>query len=200
MNETRLPRWETVEAGEVVDYRVFGVQRLVRRSSRTGRTGEYLVLRIPPWANVIALTPDDEVVLVEQYRHGIDIVTLEIPGGIVDPGEDPARSAARELLEETGYRGDPPELLGTVHPNPAIQDNQCTTWLVTNARRTAEPTPDEGEHLEVITVPRVEIPNLLRQGRITHSLVVAGFHWLSLREAAHRSADKFGKGHGKEAG
>ncbi len=188
MNQrTPLPAWETIEAGDVVDYRVFGVQRLVRRSSRTGRPGEYLVLRIPPWANVIALTPDDEVVLVEQYRHGIDIVTLEIPGGIVDPGEEPADAAARELLEETGYRGDPPELLGRVHPNPAIQDNECSTWLIANARRTAEPKPDEGEHIEVITVPRIEIPSLLRQGRITHSLVVAGFHWLNLRYSAQRT-------------
>ncbi len=176
------PCWETLETGEILDRHVFGLQEVVRRSPRTGRTATYQVLRIGDWANVVALTPDDEVVLVAQYRHGLDAVTLEIPGGVLDPGEDGDVCAARELAEETGYTGDPPVLLGTVHPNPAIQDNACTTWLIRGARRTAEPTPDEGEDIEVVTVPRREIPALLRQGRITHSLVVAAFHWLDLHD------------------
>ena len=177
----RLPRWQTLEAGDVVDYKVFGVQQLVRRSTRTGRPGRYHVLRMPAWINVVALTGDDEVVLVAQYRHGLDTVTLEIPGGVVDAGEDPAQAAARELREETGYTGGEPQLIGTVHPNPAIQDNAATTWLIEGVRATAEPEPDEGEHIEVLTVPLAEIPALLRAGRITHSLVVAAFHWLHPR-------------------
>lgn len=180
------PCWETLETGEVLDRRVFGVQEVVRRSPRTGRAASYQVLRIGDWANVVALTPDDEVVLVAQYRHGLDDVTLEIPGGVLDPGEDGATCAARELAEETGYTGEAPVLLGTVHPNPAIQDNACTTWLITGARRTLEPTPDEGEDIEVLTLPRGDVGELLRDGRITHSLVVAAFHWLHLYEASPR--------------
>lgn len=179
-----LPRWETLETSEVREYGVFGVREVVRRSSRTGRPGRYQVLEVPAWTNVVALTPDDEVVLIEQYRHGLDRVTLEIPGGIVEEGEDPAVAAARELREETGYTGLEPILLGTVHPNPAIQGNACTTWLIREAVRTAEPEPDEGEHIEVGTVPRREVPALLRKGGITHSLVVAAFHWLELWESA----------------
>ncbi len=174
------PAWETLDTGDVLDRGVFRVQEIVRRSPRTGHAGTYQVLRIPDWANVVALTPTDDVVLVAQYRHGIDRVTLEIPGGVLEPGEEAAAGVARELAEETGYTGDPPVLLGSVHPNPAIQDNACTTWLITGAERTAEPQPDEGEDIEVVTVPRREIPALLRQGRITHSLVVAAFHWLEL--------------------
>ncbi|MCP3959580.1 MAG: NUDIX hydrolase [bacterium] len=182
---TARPRiWETLETGEVLERGVFGVQEIVRRSPRTGRAATYQVLRMPDWANVVALTPDDEVVLVVQYRHGIDRLTFEIPGGVLEPGEDAGVGAARELVEETGYTGEAPVKLGTVHPNPAIQDNVCTTWLIEGARRTVEPQPDEGEDLEVVLVPRSEIPALLREGRITHSLVVAAFHWLELCRAS----------------
>ena len=182
--ESGPPTWETLEVGEALDRGVFKVQQLVRRSPRTGHAGIYQVLRIADWANVIALTPEDEVVLVAQYRHGLDSVTLEIPGGVLEPDEAPADGVMRELKEETGFTGNPPVLLGTVHPNPAIQDNACTTWLVTDARKTAEPSPDEGEDIDVLTVPRIDIPVLLRDGRITHSLVVAAFHWLDLHAQA----------------
>ena len=179
--EARIRPWETLEVGEIEDHRVFGFQEVLRRSPRTGKTAIYKVLHAGPWTNVVALTPDDRVVLVEQYRHGVDALTLEVPGGVLEPGEEPAAAAARELVEETGYTGDPPELLGTIHPNPAIQNNVCTVWLIAGARRTAEPTPDEGEDIAVHTVPRREIPGLIRRGRLTHSLSVAAFHLLDLR-------------------
>ncbi len=178
----RPPRWETLETGEILDRGVFGLQQLVRRSPRTGHVGTYQVMRVADWANVIALTPDDEVVLVAQYRHGLDDVTLEIPGGVLEPGGESARGVARELQEETGFTGDEPVLLGSVHPNPAIQDNACATWLITGARRTCEPNPDDGEDIDVVLVPLSEIPALLREGRISHSLVVAAFHWLELHQ------------------
>lgn len=180
--EVTLPLWETVEEEESVDYNVFGVHYVHRRSSRTGLIGRYTVLDVPAWVNVVALTPDEELVLVEQYRQGLDAVTFEIPGGVAEPGEDPAVTAARELREETGYEGEEPILLGTVHPNPAIQGNACTTWLIRGARPTAEVEPDPGEHIAVHVVGRAEIPRLLAEGKISHSLVVAGLYWLELWE------------------
>ena len=183
MKKSEPPPWETLELGEIEGRGVFGLQQIARRSPRTGHTGTFQVLRVPDWTNVVALTPDDRIVLVAQYRHGLDRATLEIPGGAVDPGEAAADAAARELAEETGYSGETPVLIGTVHPNPAIQDNACTTWLITGARETQPPSPDEGEDIDVVTVPRRDLSSLLREGRITHSLVVAAFHWLELHDA-----------------
>lgn len=178
----RLPRWQTLSREPGEDYGLFRVERLARLSPRTGQVGQYKVLRIASWANVVALTPEREVVLIEQYRHGIDDLTLEIPGGVVEPDEDPLAGAARELREETGFAGDPPKLIGTVHPNPAIQDNVCYTYLIQNARLVGELQLDPGEHIAVRTVPIDAVPRLLREGLITHSLVVAAFHWLALHE------------------
>ncbi len=181
--QSSLPRWQTLKIEQAEDYGLYRVERIQRISPRTGRVGLYKVLRIASWANVVALTPEREVILIEQYRHGIDDLTLEIPGGVIEPGEDPLAGAARELREETGYAGDAPILIGRVHPNPAIQDNVCYTYLIDNARRVGELQLDPGEQIAVRAVPLDAIPGFLRDGLITHSLVVAAFHWLALHQA-----------------
>lgn len=175
-----LPDWPTLDVGEPQDFRVFSVRRVDRRSPRTGKVGSYQVIDAPDWVNVVALTPERNLVMVEQYRHGLDAVTLEIPGGMVDDGEDPGLAAARELAEETGYVGSEPKRLGLVHPNPAIQSNAHSTWLIENVTCQMEPDLDEGEHIHVVEVPLADIGEHVRRGTITHSLVICAFYWLHL--------------------
>ncbi len=180
---TSPPRWPTLEEGPLDDYRVFSLQQVRRRSPRTGTVGTFQVLHTPSWVNVVALTDDQDVVLIRQYRHGLDSVTLEIPGGLVDAGEEPASAAARELLEETGYAGRAPVWLGNVHPNPAIQTNVCSTWLIPGAHLVGPPRPDDEEHIVVELAPLATIEGLIRRGDISHALVVCAFHHLMLHQS-----------------
>ena len=121
------------------------------------------------------------MVLIHQYRHGVDEITLEIPGGMVDPHDpSPLHAARREMREETGYDSDDIVELGSIHPNPAIQNNRCHTFLARNVEKRFETQFDTTEETEVILVPSVELPSLVQQGKITHALVVTAFYWLNL--------------------
>ncbi|MBX6315066.1 MAG: NUDIX hydrolase [Isosphaeraceae bacterium] len=149
------------------------------RSRRSGLTHDFYVIHLADAVNVVALTPDRRVILVEQFRAGSGRDSLETPGGLLDPGEDPLEAAARELLEETGYAGDPPQLLGTVWSNPSIMTARLSTVLITGARRIAEPKLDRGEEVAVELVPARRIPALIASGRISHALAVQGLmHWM----------------------
>jgi 8-oxo-dGTP pyrophosphatase MutT (NUDIX family) len=115
--------------------------------------------------------------MIHQYRHGTAEVTLEIPGGMVDDHEvDPAAAVRRVLLEETGYAAEEIIHIGTVHPNPAFLDNQCHTYLARNVRWQQPLELDGSEDIAVELVPLVDVPELIRNGRITHALVVAAFY------------------------
>ncbi len=127
------------------------------------------------------MTDEGRVVLVRQFRFGVDDFTLEIPGGMCDPGESPAETAARELREETGYVAGRLEPLGWVHPNPAIQSNRCHTFLARPAARVGEPQPDPHEAFEIVEEPLDAIDRLILDGRITHALVVGAFQLLRAR-------------------
>jgi 8-oxo-dGTP pyrophosphatase MutT (NUDIX family) len=174
-------RWERTGPEELTDFGVFRIRRYHARSPRTGRDRPFSVVDTADWVNVVAVTQGDRVVLVRQFRHGTGKVTLEIPGGMIDRGEEPAAAAARELREETGYAGEAPVFLGTVEPNPAFLSNRCHTYLVTGARRVAEPQPDAGEDIAVTLLPRAELAAAVTDGRITHALVVCAFWWLDRR-------------------
>jgi len=149
------------------------------RSPESGSAHDFFVLDAPDWVNVIPLTPDEKVVCVRQYRAGTDTVTLEIPGGMIDPGDPtPTAAAAREMREETGYLASRYEDLGVVAPNPAIQSNRCHTICAVDAYRDGPQALDGSEVIDVELVDLADIPSLIMSGRITHSLVVAAFYLL----------------------
>jgi ADP-ribose pyrophosphatase len=142
---------------------------------------EFMALDCPDWVNVMALTPADDLVLVQQWRVGTERITLEIPGGVVDPGEPPLLAAQRELAEETGFGSDQWFELGVVEPNPALQNNRCTTFLALDVTKRTDPHPDEGEDLCVVTHPLARVTRLLDSGSITHALVLCALAHLHLR-------------------
>ncbi len=161
------------------DYRVFRTAFVDATHPRAGAK-RFSVIEAVDWVNVIALTPDDEVVLIRQYRVGIETVCLEIPGGMVDPGEDARTAAARELVEETGYTSETWQLLGTVSPNPAIQNNYLHSYLALDARKTHNQKLEGSEVVTVETVPLATVTKILRRGEIEHALVVSAFAHLAL--------------------
>jgi 8-oxo-dGTP pyrophosphatase MutT (NUDIX family) len=129
-----------------------------------------MVLEAPAWVTVVAVTSNDEIIMVEQYRFGVGELTLEPVAGTVDPGEETLVAAKRELLEETGYGGGEWRYLGSVQTNPAIFDNLCHHWLVEGVERVQEPTPDEGEALRVHLLSLAELRAAISDGRLRHSL------------------------------
>ena len=140
------------------------------RSRRTGHEHDFFVVHLADAVTTVATTPEDEVVLVRQFRAGSRRDHWETPGGLLLPGEDPLVAGPRELIEETGYAGDPPINLGLVYTNPALVTTRMTTLLIRNARLVAPPAPDVGEEVEVSVFSRALVVDWLATGRIDHAL------------------------------
>jgi 8-oxo-dGTP pyrophosphatase MutT (NUDIX family) len=173
--------WKKVRSTLIGDFRIFKLRSDVSISPRTGKEHDFYVLESVNWVNVIALTSDRHLVMIEQFRHGSNTVELEIPGGMMDAGEtDPVATAVRELREETGYEGENARLLGKIWSNPAILSNKTFTVLIENCRLKHGVDWDHGEDLVTRLVPVAEIPKLVADEKIGHSLVVVALYHFDL--------------------
>lgn len=181
--------WQKVGSKPLGDFRVFSLRTDQKISPRTKMPHDFYVLDSPSWVNVIATTSDNQLVMVEQFRHGTNTVELEIPGGIMDRTDaDPVATGARELREETGYEGRDARLLGEVFPNPAIMSNTCYTVLVRDCVLKHPTQFDSGEDIITQLVPVNEIPNLVANQKIRHSLVLCALYFFDLWQRGLKSA------------
>jgi 8-oxo-dGTP pyrophosphatase MutT (NUDIX family) len=138
-----------------------------------GVIDEYFVNEFSPWTNVVAVTDDHKIVLVRQYRYGLGAVHFELPGGVVDPGEEPAAAARRELLEETGFGGGHWELLMTLSANPALQTNLTHTFLATGVVLQQPPECHPTEELSIHLIPMGEVRRIVLEGEVVQALHAA---------------------------
>lgn len=180
--------WPTNRTKQLADYRIFTVRSDRKVSPRTQAEHDFFIIDCANWVNVIAATPDQQLVMVEQYRHGSNTVELEIPGGMIDRIDgSPVVAGVRELREETGYEGERARLIGEIFPNPAIMSNVCYTVLVENCRRLHPVQFDHGEDISTRLVPVADIPKLVANGKIGHSLVVVALYHFELWQRGLKS-------------
>ena len=172
MSDARPLPWTVHSSEQGPDLLVARARFDVVENPRTGKRLRRLVLETPSWCNVVALTPERRLVVVRQFRFGSGTVTTEIPGGVVDEGEEPEETARRELREETGYTAERWSYLGAVEPNPAFQTNVCHHYLAEHARCTNDLELDQGEDIAVDTLDLGEVRARIASGKIRHSLVI----------------------------
>ena len=162
--------WELEEEKLHADCRIFEVYKRRFRRKSDGIKGDFFVLDTNDWVNVLAITPNREVVLVRQFRYGTQEYSLEPPGGVIEKGEDPVLAGMRELSEETGYIGTDPQIIGNARPNAAILSNQRHFVLLEDAKKTEELKFDQHEELITELHPLKNLRNLVAEKKITHSI------------------------------
>ena len=164
--------WLIEQEEEVFSTTVGRILKARVTSDRTGRLMNFYRFDLSDWVNIVAVTPQQEIVCIRQFRFGSKRMELEIPGGAIEADETPLAAGLRELMEETGYQGKNAGIIGSVCPNPAIQQNRCYTVLVEDAVKTGEQQLDDMEEIEVFTLPLAEIERLVDTGEIEHGLVL----------------------------
>lgn len=170
--------WKKIKTTQEADCRIFKIQRVTFEHEQRKKSGDFFVLETSSWVHVVALTPENEIVMVKQFRFGTENLSWEVPGGLMEEGESPIEAAQRELREETGYVGTDPQVIAAISPNPAIQSNTCYFVLLRNATKQLVIDWDEHEEILTETVPVKEVEEWAHSGKIFHSLSITSLFFL----------------------
>jgi ADP-ribose pyrophosphatase len=163
-------KWKVVQSEKLFSAPWLNVRKDVCELPDGRKHSDYYILEYPDWATAFALTEDNKVVMVRQYRHGLGVISVELPGGVIDKGETPEQAIARELREETGYVFDSIEEIGQVSPNPATSTNYMHMFLARGGKKVAEQNLDATEDVEVLIHTVEEFKQMLRENKIVQSL------------------------------
>lgn len=174
---SKIKPWKTLESEELAKYGYFRMRK-DKCELPDGRVMPgYYTIEFADWVNVIPVTKDKKIVLIKQYRHSVEEITIEIPGGSTHPKEkEPVEKAARrEMEEETGYTSSKLELVGVQYPNPALLSNKMHTFIAWDVVKTKEQELDPYEDIETFEVTLPELRKLIETGKITHSIILGSF-------------------------
>jgi 8-oxo-dGTP pyrophosphatase MutT (NUDIX family) len=170
LTETKGKHWKVLSSEYLTRCNYF-TTRKDKCVSETGKIIEqYYVVELGLTVCALGITEDNQAILVRQYRHPIEKTILEIPGGFVDTGEDPAKAIAREFSEETGYEFSNFEYVGEVAANPGVLNNYTKLYVATGGKKTARQKLDDNEEIEVVLVPLDEVKTMLLQNKFEQAL------------------------------
>lgn len=165
-----MEKWKTIDSKYIIQ-RPWATLRVDKLEMPNGNIkDEYYVLEYPSWVNMVAITEDNQVIFVKQYRHGASQIMVELPAGVVEENEDPEIAARRELLEETGYAFDDISYVCELYANPATSGNLTYTYLLTGGRKVQEQELDPSEDIDVVLMDLEDAKLFLFDNKIGQAL------------------------------
>jgi 8-oxo-dGTP pyrophosphatase MutT (NUDIX family) len=174
--EFGLEKWKVLSTEYIVENPPYHRMRRDRCLLPNGEQIDYCVNEYPDWVNAVVLTPERNLVLVRQYRHGLGDFMLELPAGMIDPGESSESAITREIGEETGHRSDQaPILLGRFLPNPGNASNVLSIYLMLGAKHVEDQHLDKTEDIEVVVVPFEAFGHMVQLGQVPQMFSAMGY-------------------------
>ena len=169
-----INHWDSIGKHYEKDYKLFKVSIEKRQHPKSKAIGDFVLLDSADWVNIVPITKENELIVIRQFRHGTSTITTEIPGGLVEIGEDIRLAAERECIEETGYSStNESEYLGYTYPNPAFLNNKCHTFLWKDCELTHSQQLDTFEDIEVVKIPIESLENYITSSEINHSIIMS---------------------------